>query len=102
MLRVHKKFKGGDSDSFKNQIPLSVLLTGILHTIQDIHKQECGIGKFQVNTLNHANSLKHHSSATLAIVYSGTSDSGPSKIGTLYNKPLFKGHCSRSQKLHAL
>ena len=35
-------------------------------------------------------------------LYSGTSDSGPSEIGTLYNKPLYKGHCSRSQKLHAL
>ena len=34
--------------------------------------------------------------------YSGTFDSGPSEIGTLYNKPLYKGHCSRSQKLHAL
>ena len=29
-------------------------------------------------------------------IYSGTSDSGPSEIGTLYNKPLYKGHCSRS------
>ena len=35
-------------------------------------------------------------------LYSGTSDSGPSEIGTLYNKPLYKGHCWRSQKLHAL
>ena len=32
--------------------------------------------------------------------YSGTSDSGLSKIGTLYNKPLYKGHCLRFQKLH--
>ena len=37
-----------------------------------------------------------------SIKYSGTSDSGPSEIGTLYNKPLYKGHCLRSQKLHAL
>ena len=35
--------------------------------------------------------------------YSGTSDSGLSKIGTLYNKPLYKaGHCLRFQKLHSL
>ena len=27
---------------------------------------------------------------------------GPSEIGTVYNKPLYKGHCLRSQKLHAL
>ena len=33
---------------------------------------------------------------------SGTSDSGPFEIGTLYNKPLYKGHCLRSQKLHSL
>ena len=31
--------------------------------------------------------------------YSETSDSGPSEIGTLYNRPLYKGHCLRSQKL---
>ena len=31
------------------------------------------------------------------LVYSKTSDSGPSKIGTVYNRPLYKGHCSRSQ-----
>ena len=30
-------------------------------------------------------------------IYSGASGSGPSEIGTLYNKPLYKGHCSRSQ-----
>ena len=35
-------------------------------------------------------------------LYSGTSDSGPSEIRTLYDKPLYKGHCSRSQKLRAL
>ena len=29
--------------------------------------------------------------------YSETSDSGPSKIGTVYNIPLYKGHCLRSQ-----
>ena len=28
--------------------------------------------------------------------------SGPSEIGTLYNKLVHKGHCLRSQKLHAL
>ena len=33
-----------------------------------------------------------------ACEYSGTSDSGLSEIGTLYNKPLYKGHCLRSQK----
>ena len=32
------------------------------------------------------------------IIYSGTSDSGPSEIGTHYNRPLYKGHRSRSQK----
>ncbi len=31
------------------------------------------------------------------IQYSKTSDSGPSKIGTQYNKPLNKGHFSRSR-----
>ena len=31
------------------------------------------------------------------VIYSGTSDSGPSKIGTQYNRPLYKGHRSRSQ-----
>ena len=30
--------------------------------------------------------------------YSRTSNSGPSEIGTLYNKPLYKRHCLRSQK----
>ncbi len=30
-------------------------------------------------------------------IYSKTSDSGPSEIGTLYNKPLNKGRFSRSQ-----
>ena len=30
-------------------------------------------------------------------VYSQTSDSGPSEIGTQYNKPLYKGRFSRSQ-----
>ena len=35
-------------------------------------------------------------------MYSGTSDSGPFEIGTLYNKPLYKGYCSRPQKLHTL
>ena len=30
-------------------------------------------------------------------VYSQTSNSGPSEIGTQYNKPLYKGHFSRSQ-----
>ena len=34
--------------------------------------------------------------------YSNPSDSGPSEIGTLYNKPLYKRHCLRSQKLHTL
>ena len=29
--------------------------------------------------------------------YSPTSDSGPSEIGTQYNKPLYKGRFSRSQ-----
>ena len=29
--------------------------------------------------------------------YSQTSDSGPSEIGTQYNKPLYKGRFSRSQ-----
>ena len=29
--------------------------------------------------------------------YSKTSDSGPSEIGTVYNRPLYKGHCLRSQ-----
>ena len=27
----------------------------------------------------------------------GTSNSGPSKIGTVYNRPLYKGRCLRSQ-----
>ena len=30
-------------------------------------------------------------------VYSGTSDSQPSEIGTVYNSPLYEGHCLRSQ-----
>ena len=29
--------------------------------------------------------------------YSKTSDSGPSEIGTVYIKPLYKVHCLRSQ-----
>ena len=29
-------------------------------------------------------------------VYSKTSDSGPSEIGTVYNRPLYKGHSLRS------
>ena len=29
--------------------------------------------------------------------YSGTSDSGASEIGTVYNEALYKGHCLRSQ-----
>ena len=29
--------------------------------------------------------------------YSGTFDSGLSEIGTVYNKPLYKRHCLRSQ-----
>ena len=33
----------------------------------------------------------------LASSYSKTSDSGPSEIGTQYNKPLYKGRFSRSQ-----
>ncbi len=42
------------------------------------------------NTLNdHA--MKH------IYIYSKTSDSGPSKIGTQYNRPLNKGRFSRSQ-----
>ena len=35
-------------------------------------------------------------------IYSGTSDSGPSEIGTQYNRPLYKGHRSRSQKFVSL
>ena len=31
--------------------------------------------------------------------YSRTSDSGPSEKGTLYVRPLYKGHCPRSQKI---
>ena len=27
----------------------------------------------------------------------GTSDGGPSEIGIVYNRPLYKGHCLRSQ-----
>ena len=34
--------------------------------------------------------------------YSGTSDSGPSAIGTQYNIPLYKGYRSRSQKFASL
>ena len=34
--------------------------------------------------------------------YSGTSDSGPSEKGTLYIRPLYKAHCSRSPKLLSL
>jgi len=30
-------------------------------------------------------------------IYNRTSDSGPSEIGTLYNRPLYKRHFSRSQ-----
>jgi len=33
----------------------------------------------------------------LLCYYSKTSDSGPSKIGTWYSEPLYKGHFSRSQ-----
>ena len=29
--------------------------------------------------------------------YSKTSNSGPSEIGTVYNRPLYKGHCLKSQ-----
>ena len=36
--------------------------------------------------------------AKLAIDYSETSNSGPSKKGTQYIRPLYKGHCLRSQK----
>ncbi len=32
-----------------------------------------------------------------SVIYSKTSDSGPSEIGTQYNKPLNKGRFSRSQ-----
>ena len=32
-------------------------------------------------------------------IYSGTSHKGPSDERTLYVRPLYKGHCSRSQKL---
>ena len=35
-------------------------------------------------------------------VNSGTSDSGPSEIGTQYNRPHYKGHRSRSQKFVSL
>ena len=31
------------------------------------------------------------------IIYSETSDRGPSEIGTVYNRPLYKGHCLRFQ-----
>ena len=31
--------------------------------------------------------------------YSETSDSGPSEKGTQYERPLYKGHCLRSQKI---
>ena len=34
--------------------------------------------------------------------YSQTSDSGPSEIGTQYNKPLYKGRFSRSQIIMVL
>ena len=30
-------------------------------------------------------------------MYSGTSDSGPSEMGTVCNRALYKGHCLRSQ-----
>ena len=30
-------------------------------------------------------------------IYSKTSDSGPSEIGTVYNRPLYEGHWLRSQ-----
>ena len=33
------------------------------------------------------------------LIYSRTSDSGPSEEGTLYVRPLYKGHCPRSQKI---
>ena len=33
------------------------------------------------------------------MVYSGTSNKGPSEKGTLYVRPLYKGHCSGSKKL---
>ena len=49
---------------------------------------------------NHGNivSLYYSKGTALACpVYSETSDSGPSEIGTQYNKPLNKGRFSRSQ-----
>ena len=39
---------------------------------------------------------------TIIVVYSGTSDSGPSDERTQYNRPLYKGHRSRSQKFGSL
>ena len=36
------------------------------------------------------------------VYYSGTSVSGPSEIGTHYNRPLYKGHRARSQKFASL
>ena len=38
--------------------------------------------------------IKNH---IATVLYSGTTDSGPSEIGTQYNRPLYKGHSSRSQ-----
>ena len=49
---------------------------------------------------NHGNivSLYYSQGTALACpVYSETTDSGPSEIGTQYNKPLNKGRFSRSQ-----
>ena len=45
-----------------------------------------------MNALN--NSLINY----VACIYSGTSDCGPSEIGTQYNRLLYKGHSSRFKK----
>ena len=39
----------------------------------------------------------------LKVIYSGTTNSGPSEIGTQYNRPLYKGlNRSRSEKVASL
>ena len=53
--------------------------------------------KIQKRTCTQVIMITKCSAIVYRYMYSKTSDSGHSEIGTQYNKPLNKGHSSRSQ-----
>ena len=62
-----------------------------------MHPLELTLTSCQVQVKTFQHGLCSSCGYDIAMVYSQTSDSGPSEIGTQYNKALYKGHFSRSQ-----